>query len=247
VTTQGDARRAPRPGTDRGRHLPRPQPRREPAARLRRPGRRAGPGVSGADARGARSGDRARLSGAPEGVRRPSPGPLAPAADRSAPTTGCCTSKSPQRHPGARGLARGQVFRRDGRLVASVVQEGLIRVTSPEQWRQGGASGSRRAATGVRNDRGARPKTVEDHDRRSCHRRPLTWRFSRVFPGPQHTAIPCRKARYRSRTEEARGSNPLTSTPPLMTSANAGHLHVRGRSGWPHNAWKSTHFATFRA
>jgi acyl-CoA thioesterase-2 len=33
---------------------------------------------------------------------------------------------------GARGLARGQVFRRDGRLVASVVQEGLIRVSSPE-------------------------------------------------------------------------------------------------------------------
>jgi len=29
-------------------------------------------------------------------------------------------------------------------------------------------SGSRRAATGVRNDRGARPKTVEDHDIRSC-------------------------------------------------------------------------------
>jgi hypothetical protein len=74
--------------------------------------------------------------------------------------------------------------------------------------------GSRWAATGVRNDRGARPRTVEDHDRRSCHRRPLTWRFSRVFPGPQHTAFPCRNARYRSRTEEARGSNPLTSTNP---------------------------------
>jgi hypothetical protein len=73
--------------------------------------------------------------------------------------------------------------------------------------------GSRRAATGVRNDRGARPKTVEDHDRQSCHPRPLTWRLSRVIPGPQHNAIPCRNARYRSRTEEARGSNPLTSTP----------------------------------
>jgi hypothetical protein len=43
-------------------------------------------------------------------------------------------------------------------------------------------SGSRRAATGVRNDRGARSKTVENHDRRSCHRRPLTWHFLRVFP-----------------------------------------------------------------
>ena len=29
--------------------------------------------------------------------------------------------------------------------------------------------GSRRAATGVRNDWGARLETVEDHDRRCCH------------------------------------------------------------------------------
>jgi acyl-CoA thioesterase II len=29
---------------------------------------------------------------------------------------------------GGRGLARGQIFRRDGRLIASVVQEGLVRV-----------------------------------------------------------------------------------------------------------------------
>src|SRR4029453_11031261 len=74
-------------------------------------------------------------------------------------------------------------------------------------------SGSKRAAIGVRNDRGASIETVDDHDHRSCHRRPLTWRFSRIFPGPQHHAVPCRNARYRSRTEEARGSNPLTSTP----------------------------------
>jgi acyl-CoA thioesterase-2 len=31
---------------------------------------------------------------------------------------------------GARGLAQGRIFRRDGRLVATVVQEGLIRVGS---------------------------------------------------------------------------------------------------------------------
>jgi hypothetical protein len=30
-------------------------------------------------------------------------------------------------------------------------------------------SGSRRAATGGCNDRGTRPQTVEDHDRRFCH------------------------------------------------------------------------------
>jgi acyl-CoA thioesterase-2 len=34
---------------------------------------------------------------------------------------------------GARGLARGHVFRHDGRLAVSVVQEGLIRVTSGSQ------------------------------------------------------------------------------------------------------------------
>jgi acyl-CoA thioesterase-2 len=31
----------------------------------------------------------------------------------------------------ARGLAMGRIYRRDGGLVASVVQEGLIRVASP--------------------------------------------------------------------------------------------------------------------
>jgi hypothetical protein len=37
--------------------------------------------------------------------------------------------------------------------------------------------GSRRAAIGVRNYRGAQLQIVEDHDRRSCHRRPPTWGF----------------------------------------------------------------------
>jgi hypothetical protein len=97
--------------------------------------------------------------------------------------------------------------------------------------------GSRRAATGVRNDRGTRPKTVEDYDRRSCHRRPLAWRFSCVFPRPQHHAVPCRNARYRSRTEEARGSNPLTSTPNMRRSerrqprAGGAHCRTRPRCG----------------
>jgi hypothetical protein len=49
---------------------------------------------------------------------------------------------------------------------------------------------SRRAATVVCTDRGARMETVEDHDRQTCHRRPLTWRFSPVFPGPQRHAVP---------------------------------------------------------
>ncbi len=36
---------------------------------------------------------------------------------------------------GARGLARGQLFTEDGRLVASTSQEGLMRVIDPDEWR----------------------------------------------------------------------------------------------------------------
>lgn len=36
---------------------------------------------------------------------------------------------------GARGLARGQLFSEDGRLVASTAQEGLMRVIDPEDWK----------------------------------------------------------------------------------------------------------------
>ena len=61
---------------------------------------------------------------------------------------------------------------------------------------------------------------MEDHDRRSCHRRPLTCRFSCVFPGPQHHAGPCEKARYRSRTEEV-----------AWASIRAGSVPQRARAG----------------
>src|SRR4029453_14978369 len=60
--------------------------------------------------------------------------------------------------------------------------------------------------------------------------------FLTCLHGPQHDAVPCAKARYRSRTEEARGSNPLTSTPqqpwsPAWRIALAGPLPFQGR--WP--------------
>jgi hypothetical protein len=42
-------------------------------------------------------------------------------------------------------------------------------------------SGSRRAATGVRNNRRVCSETVADHDRRYWHRWPLTWRSSPAF------------------------------------------------------------------
>jgi hypothetical protein len=42
-------------------------------------------------------------------------------------------------------------------------------------------SGSRRAATGVCNNRRVCSETVEDHDRRFWYRWPLTWRSSHAF------------------------------------------------------------------
>ncbi|MQA94981.1 MAG: acyl-CoA thioesterase II [Streptosporangiales bacterium] len=42
---------------------------------------------------------------------------------------------------GALGLARGQVFNRQGELVCSVVQEGLLRITDPEPSEPSGPSG----------------------------------------------------------------------------------------------------------
>jgi hypothetical protein len=44
-----------------------------------------------------------------------------------------------------------------------------------------GAVGQQMAATGVRNNRRVCSETVEDHDRRFWHRRPLTWRSSHAF------------------------------------------------------------------
>ena len=43
---------------------------------------------------------------------------------------------------GARGLARGQIFSQDGRLIASTAQEGLMRVVDPDQWKTRSKPGS---------------------------------------------------------------------------------------------------------
>ena len=47
---------------------------------------------------------------------------------RSAPTNGCSTRRIRPNLHGSRGFARGLIFTRDGTLVASVAQEGLVRV-----------------------------------------------------------------------------------------------------------------------
>jgi len=56
-------------------------------------------------------------------------------------------------------------------------------------------SGSRPAASGVRDDRGTHPQAVEDYDRRFCPRRPLTWRFSRVLTVLNTTQLLAKNAR----------------------------------------------------
>jgi hypothetical protein len=59
-------------------------------------------------------------------------------------------------------------------------------------------------------------------------------------------ATPC-STTASARSPTAFGRKPGVKSPHLhphlMTSGNAGHLQIRGRSGWPQNAWKSTHFA----
>ena len=44
----------------------------------------------------------------------------------------------------ARGLARGQFFTQDGRLVASTTQEGLMRVVDPDEWKPRSKPGSQK-------------------------------------------------------------------------------------------------------
>jgi hypothetical protein len=88
--------------------------------------------------------------------------------------------------------------------------------------------GSRGAATGVRDYRGTRPKTVEEDDLRSCHRRPLTLGFSCVFPGPQHHAVPSRMAG----TDLARRKPgvQIPSPPPPTSQVRASPASSRRRS-----------------
>ena len=47
---------------------------------------------------------------------------------------------------------------------------------------------------------------------------------------PAETLLRTAVSRHLLARRKPGGSNPLTSTPPLMTSTNAGHLHVRGRA-----------------
>jgi hypothetical protein len=100
-----------------------------------------------------------------------------------------------------------------------------------------GAVGSRRPATGVRNNQRVPSETVEDHDRRSLASMAADLAFLTRLHDPQLHAVPCVKTRCRSRTEEARGSNPLTSTPQHCRSerrrlrAGGAHCSLRPQHG----------------
>jgi hypothetical protein len=87
-------------------------------------------------------------------------------------------------------------------------------------------SGSRRAATGVRNNRRVCSETMEDHDRRFRHRWPLTWRSSHAFTVLNTTQFHVRRPDTDLARRE-RGSNP---SPPPHT--NPGH-EPAGRFHWP--------------
>jgi hypothetical protein len=98
--------------------------------------------------------------------------------------------------------------------------------------------GSRRAATGVRNDRGARPQTVEDHDRRSCYRRPLTWCFSRVFPVLNTTQLLAKNAR--ADLARRKPGVQIPSPPPQHCRSERRRATIGGALVVPGAAWGHT-------
>ena len=51
---------------------------------------------------------------------------------RSAPTSGCCTTRSRPSASGGRGLGQARIYTQDGRLAVSVIQEGVVRVPRPK-------------------------------------------------------------------------------------------------------------------
>ena len=94
-------------------------------------------------------------------------------------------------------------------------------------------SGSRRAATGVRNNRKVCSETVEDHDRRFWHRWPLTWRSSHAFTVLNTTRFHVRRLGTDLARRKSCGpglSSEVASTPRLERSAAGGPACPAGRS-----------------
>jgi hypothetical protein len=102
-------------------------------------------------------------------------------------------------------------------------------------------SGSRRAATSVRNNRRVCSETVEDHDRRFWHRWPLTWRSSHAFTVLNTTQFHVR----RLGTDLARRKPgvQIPSPPPPTSQVRASPSPHRRRS---HRSWGrlGPHWAT---
>ena len=96
-------------------------------------------------------------------------------------------------------------------------------------------SGSRRAATGVRNNRRACSETVEDHDRRSWHRRPLTWRSSHAFTVLNTTQVHVRRPGADLARRKPGGVKSPHLHPPQPAGHPPGGSHTlgRGRSSIP--------------
>jgi hypothetical protein len=119
-----------------------------------------------------------------------------------------------------------------------VCATGMMRVGDSDcgpEGQRSAPSGSRRAATSVRNNRRVCSETVEDHDRRFWHRWPLTWRSSHAFTVLNTTQFHVR----RLGTDLARrkpGVQIPSPPPPAQTSTRRGCLGFRGRRRSDENA-----------
>jgi hypothetical protein len=85
-------------------------------------------------------------------------------------------------------------------------------------------SGSRRAATGVRDDRRVCSETVEDHDRRFWYRWPLTWRSSHAFTVLNTTQFHVRRLGADLARREARVQSPHPLPSRALLTSPVGYI-----------------------
>jgi hypothetical protein len=109
-------------------------------------------------------------------------------------------------------------------------------------------SGSRRAATGVRNNRRVCSETMEDHDRRFRHRWPLTWRSSHTFTVLNTTQFHVRRpdtdlARRKPGVQIPSPPPPTSQVRALSDPPDGAHCTLRpqhGRKRKSQSSWKGS-------
>jgi hypothetical protein len=88
---------------------------------------------------------------------------------------------------------------------------------------QSALSGSRRAATGVRNNQRVCSETVADHDRRFWHQWPLTWRSSHAFTVLNTTQFLAQRANADLARRKSGVQIPSPAPPHRTSSGRMGH------------------------